>query len=244
MKMKNKKSAQEEERRLHRDKVREDKKKKRQVGSSLERQDLSLNIKPRILIVCEGELTEPSYFEQFRLSSATVEIMGKGRNTISLVEEALRLSKESSEKFSEIWCVFDKDDFPDTDFNNAIIVAQSYGFKIAYSNQAFEYWLLLHINDHQGGSINRSVYAEMINSNLKQFGLIYGANGKKVVTEEMFLFFLARDSKFQDRRRIDLAIQRAKKLNENYNKDETQPSSRCSNSTVYELVEELLKYTE
>ncbi|MGN6417310.1 MAG: RloB domain-containing protein [Pseudobacter sp.] len=30
--------------------------------------------------------------------------------------------------------------------------------QIAYSNQAFEYWLILHFEDHQGGKIDRNDY--------------------------------------------------------------------------------------
>ncbi|MBF9019024.1 MULTISPECIES: RloB family protein [unclassified Oceanispirochaeta] len=56
-----------------------------------------------------------------------------------------------------------KDDFSDSDFNTAITNAESYGFKVAYSNQAFEYWLILHFNDHQGGSIHRDSYNSIIN---------------------------------------------------------------------------------
>lgn len=46
---------------------------------------------PTILIVCEGENTEPSYFEQFKLTSAT--IIGEGYNAVSLVKQAEKLSK-------------------------------------------------------------------------------------------------------------------------------------------------------
>mgnify|MGYP004634043191 CR=1 FL=1 len=51
--------------------------------------------------------------------------------------EALRLKEEEQKKgreYDQIWVVFDKDDFPDKDFNQAIISAQSNGIKVAYSN--------------------------------------------------------------------------------------------------------------
>jgi len=56
---------------------------------NLERTEPVLIEKPTILIVCEGENTEPSYFNQFRLSSATVKPIGEGYNTISLVRRAI-----------------------------------------------------------------------------------------------------------------------------------------------------------
>lgn len=41
--------------------------------------------KPTILIVCEGKNTEPSYFRQFKLTSATIRAIGNVYNTTSLV---------------------------------------------------------------------------------------------------------------------------------------------------------------
>lgn len=38
-----------------------------------------------ILIVCEGEKTEPAYFQAFRLPHV-IEVLGVGKNTVSLVK--------------------------------------------------------------------------------------------------------------------------------------------------------------
>ena len=48
--------------------------------------------KKRILIVCEGEKTEPNYFEAFRVTSAVVKVIGLGQNTKRLVISAINLS--------------------------------------------------------------------------------------------------------------------------------------------------------
>ena len=112
--------------------------------------------RPTILIVCEGENTEPSYFSQFKLSTATIKAIGEGYNTVSLVNRALKLSKEKS--YDQVWCVFDKDDFSVNNFNNAITLSEANNFGVAYSNQAFEYWLILHFDDHQGGGMHRDDY--------------------------------------------------------------------------------------
>ena len=145
MKMKNKKAEQIAAKKKHRESL----KSQRRSGNKFERSEPFLTKKPTILIVCEGENTEPSYFSQFRLATATIKPIGEGYNTISLVNRANELSHEK--QYEQVWCVFDKDDFNNNDFNNAILMAQSKGFGIAYSNQAFEYWLILHFNDHQGG---------------------------------------------------------------------------------------------
>ena len=103
-------------------------------------------VKQTFLIVCEGEVTEPEYFNSFRLTSANVKAIGKGMNTISLVKEAIAIrdiEKRRNRNYDQCWVVFDKDDFSDSDFNGAIQMAQANGFHVAYSNQAFEFRLLL-----------------------------------------------------------------------------------------------------
>ena len=39
----------------------------------------------RFLIVCEGEKTEPLYFESFEVFSANIKVIGAAKNTESLV---------------------------------------------------------------------------------------------------------------------------------------------------------------
>jgi hypothetical protein len=105
----------------------------------------------KILIYCEGKNTEPSYFSQFRLPTVEIVAFGEGKNTLSLVRRAIELSK--AKQYDQVWCVFDADPDPNNssqtqNFNNAIQLAEQNGFRVAYSNQAFEYWLILHIEDH------------------------------------------------------------------------------------------------
>ena len=47
--------------------------------------------KETFLIVCEGEKTEPAYFDSFKVKSALIHTVGSGKNTVSLVEKAIRL---------------------------------------------------------------------------------------------------------------------------------------------------------
>ena len=102
----------------------------------------SRDLQPRILIVCEGERTEPRYLEAFPVTSLTVEVHGTGRNTLSLVEEAARLHRKK--RFDKVWCVFDRDSFPKEAFNAALQKARTLGFEVAWSNECFEVWYLLH----------------------------------------------------------------------------------------------------
>lgn len=113
---------------------------------------------PYYLIVCEGEKTEPLYFKSFRVprTVASVEVVGVGANTISVVEEALRL--RTGRAYDQVWCVFDRDSFTPERFNRAFELARSEGIFVAYSNEAFELWYLLHF-DFCDAALSRTTYA-------------------------------------------------------------------------------------
>ena len=235
MKMKDKKAEQKAAKQKHREQLRAQRRKE----PSLERPVAELTEKPSILIVCEGENTEPSYFNQFRITSAKVKSVGEGYNTISLVYRALALSQQGN--YDQVWYVFDKDDFNDNDFNSAVQIAVANNFGVAYSNQSFEYWLILHFNDHQGGGMHRDNYNDKINEHLKPFKVTYDGNGTKFIEEDFFELLDGIDDK-TSRKRAELAIDRAER---NYNHfDHTNPAREESSTTVFRLVRELLKYVQ
>ena len=231
--MKGKKAQQKTAKQKHHERL----KAQRRKEPSLERPIAGLTEKPYILIVCEGKNTEPSYFNQFRITSAKVKSVGEGYNTVSLVKRAIALSQLG--KYDQVWCVFDKDDFKDNDFNSAIQIAEANNFRVAYSNQSFEYWLILHFNDHQGVGMPRSDYNDKINEYLKPFKVIYDGNKTKLIEEDFFEILDGIDDKLR-RTRVELAIARAER---NYNNfDHENPASEESSTTVFRLVRELLKY--
>ena len=203
----------------------------------LERVAPDLDEKPTIRVVCEGENTEPGYFEKFRLTTATIKTVGEGYNTNSLVQRAQTLNDEGS--YDQVWCVFDKDDFLAAAFNDAIHLAERLGFGVAYSNQAFEYWLILHFEDHQGAGFHRDRYGKKLNTYLNKLGSHYDAEGSKEITREIFDHLMANDPK-TGKRRIDLAILRATRIYDQY--DHRSPALEESSTTVFRLVEEILKY--
>lgn len=235
MKMKNKKAEQIAKKEKHRE-ARKAAKKRRRGEPVLDRPEPKKPVKPSILIVCEGKNTEPSYFRQFRLSSATIKVVGEGCNTISLVNRAAEIIQQDD--YDQVWCVFDKDDFPEEDFNNAIAIAEAQGMSVAYSNQAFEYWIILHFEDHQGGPMHRSDYADKLNSYLSQWGEHYDKDSK-VISEGIFGILEGIDPKSALVRR-SLAIRRAKRIYDQF--DHRSPAREESSTKVYSLVEEILKY--
>lgn len=230
MRMKNKKAEQIAAKERHREQL----KSNRRAQQNLERAEPTIVEKPTILIVCEGQNTEPSYFNQFRLSTATVVSIGEGYSTDSLVRRAEELSR--GRLYDQVWCVFDADPTPDNphhsvNFNRAVQLAEANGFGVAYSNQAFEYWLILHFNDHQGGKMDRAAYNDTLNKLLRPFSISYDGKGCKRITEELFDVLDERNQ---------LAITRAKRIYDQF--DHSNPAMEESSTTVFRLVEELLKY--
>jgi hypothetical protein len=184
------------------------------------RQINTMNIRQRFLIVCEGEETEPNYFNSFR-GPFSVRVMGIGANTVSLVEEASRLASEDD--YDQIWCVFDKDDFTEENFNGAIQLAHRQEIRVAYSNQAFELWYVLHFC-YMNSAITRKDYIKLLE---KKFGHKYEKNSQSTYRELL---------KYQA-----TAIQNAKTLLEEYHP--RRPGKDDPSTTVFELVKQLNKYS-
>jgi hypothetical protein len=111
-----------------------------------------IKVRCHILIVCEGEKTEPNYFkafDQMRHGDVVYEIDCEGGkiNTIKVVEKAIELQEKAiaaGRPYDAVWAVFDKDDFPASLFNAAIIKAEQHHIGCAWSNEAFELWYVFH----------------------------------------------------------------------------------------------------
>ena len=136
-------------------------------------------VRQRFLIVCEGEKTEPNYFRSFRVPKnvAEIDVKGVGENPSKLVNSAKDLKEQ--EEYDQVWCVFDRDSWPPQDFNNAIKSAENQGFKVAYSNEAFELWYVLHFEFLNTG-IARSDYRHKLSLLLNQG---YQKNSEKIYDE-------------------------------------------------------------
>lgn len=118
----------------------------------------------RFLIVCEGEKTEPNYFRGFRVPKDVIEIEGTGKNTLSVVDHAI--DRKQDGEYDQVWCVFDRDSFPAKQFNAALEKAKENGIRVAYSNEAFEIWYLLHFN-YYDSALSRKQYKEALSGLLK-----------------------------------------------------------------------------
>jgi hypothetical protein len=115
----------------------------------------------RILIVCEGRLTEPGYFKAFqhqmRNPRVHVEIARETGVPLTVVEEAKRLKTEAEQdakrerdenlRWDEVWGVFDVDEHPNIE--QARQLAATHAIDLAISNPCFELWALLHFQDQR-----------------------------------------------------------------------------------------------
>ena len=115
----------------------------------------------RILIACEGLVTERRYFEAIRqdLRLSRVEIFvvpHKGSDPHSVVVAAIDAKREQERegiwpKGSSAWAVFDGDEHIQNNrqnWNNAIQKASQKDINLAISNPSFEFWYLIHFQDH------------------------------------------------------------------------------------------------
>lgn len=128
-------------------------KRKARKTEELKRRKESREQYDKVLIVCEGEKTEPYYIaalrDHFKLSSANIVIdPNSDSSPTSVVGYAKGLiSENKNDPYDRVFCVIDRDRH--TDFDKAI--AQIAGFsskatkmEAIVSTPCFEYWILLH----------------------------------------------------------------------------------------------------
>ncbi len=126
-------------------------KRKERKAKSLRRRRAQKASYDVVLIVCEGEKTEPNYFNElkraFRLSNANIKVCGQGSDPLSVVDFAIETYRKEPE-FDRVYCVFDRDrhkTYP-TALDKVRHPGLSKGSKIFAipSVPCFEFWLLLH----------------------------------------------------------------------------------------------------
>ena len=201
---------------------------KRQSQKDLKRKIYTRgNPKDLLLIVCEGKKTEPNYFKSFRVSSAQVKIVGLGVNTLSLVEQTIVYKKDAAKyriKYDQIWCVFDRDNNTCQNIQDAFVLAKREGVNIAFSNEAFELWYLLHFK-YQTTFLDRHECVRQLNS----------AAGFKYKKNDETMYEKILDKQV-------LAINNAKRLLTQYVPH--NPSRDNPSTTVHVLVEQLNQFVE
>jgi len=198
------------------------------------------------LIVCEGGKTEPNYFIEIKnlindqyahrveVKQVEIDIRGEGTNTLSLLERAKQYIDELRGQVTQVWLVYDKDDFPPDRFDTTQYEAErlsrdgDVSFNVAWSNQCIEYWFLLHF-EYLQADIQRDQYIRKLDKYFKDLGL----DGYQKHRSDIFSILKTHGN-------LNLAIRWAKKrMNECVGKT---PSQSAPATRVHELVVKLLRY--
>lgn len=191
------------------------------------------------LIVTEGTETEVNYFKNIKriiessfnnniiVEKIELDVQGTARSTKVLVNEAIK--KRSLKAYSEVWVVFDKDD--NQDFDEAISLAKREGLNVAWSNECFELWLLLHFQDLKS-AIGRNDYYSKLTTHFKNKNINDGKYNKNINN----IFDITSEY-------VAAAIKRSNALMEDHKKSNIISETKMNTGTkVQDLVSELIQY--
>lgn len=129
-------------------------------GRPLNRPRAQVPERSRILVVCEGEVTEVEYLQGLRqslrasgVSIRSAELKGGGSDPLNVLKEALRIS--SADEFDEVWVVVDVDTHER--LPEALSLARRNKVLMVVTNPCFEVWLLWHYQDCRAPQTSKSL---------------------------------------------------------------------------------------
>ncbi|KIM06661.1 MAG: hypothetical protein KU38_12520 [Sulfurovum sp. FS08-3] len=121
-----------------------------------------------VLIALEDTKSSRYYFEKLihykGLSGKVVFVEHIGTNPKKVLEAIKKHKKENPNiQFEKEWIVIDRDSFSKDDFKGTIEEARQKGICVAFSNECYELWILLHFE-----SVNAHTSREDLKSRLNQ----------------------------------------------------------------------------
>jgi hypothetical protein len=116
----------------------------------------------RILVVCEGQVTEPEYLEGFQHWCGNplllIKNAGGKSDPTHVVKRATEMKVEAEAEakrardenllFEEVWCLVDVDEHKR--LKEALVAARDNDIQVGVSNPCIELWLLLHFRESPG----------------------------------------------------------------------------------------------
>jgi hypothetical protein len=227
---------------------------------------------PTFIIFCEDEVCEPIYFKFFETSKIKVNPIRNQKSKMDNVVNALCHCKENDlfEKTedklcackdgNQVWCVFDRD-FEEMEhkqlkgnvlFDESIKTAESNGIKLAWSNDAFELWILLHfetIDNEDQEYKKRKKYYNRLSEIFKDLPNPNNDLAKVLkYTDYSYKQNLKSENNFRNIVRAEIvkntnnAIERAKALESKFPQSGISEHEKSPCTLVHNLVEELIKY--
>lgn len=107
------------------------------------RKTKKIPVRDEFLIVTNGKRSEKNYFEVLRgkiKSIYKIKVKFINGDPEAVVDFAVKEKSESN----RVWCVFDKDEFSSDSIYHAMATADKNAVNVAFSNAAFEVWLIDH----------------------------------------------------------------------------------------------------
>ena len=208
---------------------------------------------PDVIIACEDSDSSPTYFKQIvsklreekRITPDSL-VVAKHRHTnpLGVLKDLIEHRCDNGKtykNFEHKWIVIDRDiarvnggGHKKEDFNLALQKAKKDNVKVAYSNDSFELWYLLHF-EYRDTAILRDEISDKVIKKIKSINphkfssLDRKTIKQKNVTKDIFNALIDLQ---------DIAVKNAKKLLESYG-DSHDPESDNPSTTVHLLVEVL-----
>jgi hypothetical protein len=226
---------------------------------------------PTFIIFCEDKVSEPVYLKFFETSKIKINFVKEQRSMMANVLNAVTHCRENDliecldgkDKLiannKQVWCVFDRDkeETPakirkgNTDFDLSITTAESIGIKVAWSNDAFELWILLHFEDIDNSkviNIERKTYYDRLTEIFDELdNPIEDLVKVKMYPKWNYKESLKSENNFRNIVRNEIvsntkiAIERSKALEEYFEKLNIQDHAKAPCTLMHHLIEELLK---
>ncbi|HHW7506665.1 TPA: RloB family protein [Mannheimia haemolytica] len=204
----------------------------RKQNRDLKRQPAKIDTYKSVLIVCEGEKTEPLYFESLKkvegLTSADIKVVyGKHSTPIDVIKKAIYEQEKQKQylPFDKVYCVIDGD--VSENLNETKELAKENNIQLIISYPCIEYWYICHFKFYRSfiGKTGKSAgynCESILNTYWKK------AFKKDYTKNQANLYALLRD-------KLETAIKNAKTgLKQAQDDNELNPSTQ-----VYELVDYL-----
>lgn len=185
-------------------------------------------------IITNGEKTESNYFKLLKAHHSVydVKIIFENADPLGLVQHAQRHISGAN----QVWCVFDIDDtYKDNRLVPALKQAEESGIKIAYSNVAFEVWLISHFEKCKT-TLRLDDYSKELDRLLKGRGIDkpYRKTDEKLLKDH----FIPNYKKAVENSKI-VYQNYVKEYNKNPNQQWHPIWNWISSTTVFKLVEAL-----
>jgi hypothetical protein len=203
-----------------------------------------------VIIACEDEASAPTYFKmivkrlkenKFITQDSLVIADHKHNTPMGVLSDLINHKKDgkSYKDFEHKWIVIDRDvqrvnggGHTKDDFNGALSSAKTKKVEVAYANDSYEFWYLLHFNPRTTAILRDEILKEVIKKLKEKNPIKFRDLDKENIKNEEYTKLIYEELlEFQPK-----AIKNAKNLLESYGETHN-PESDNPSTTIYKLVE-------